>query len=75
MKKAQGIFCIDLREYEEGKIGLSLQIVKRDAFPEIINAPVNTEKKQAYIYAESDPIISLFAYTGKPIQFSDNTEN
>ncbi|MHA1972665.1 MAG: hypothetical protein ACTSW1_06725 [Candidatus Hodarchaeales archaeon] len=70
LKKAQGIFCIDLREYKEGSITLTFQIVKRDAFPDIINAPAITEKKQAYIYAESDPIISLFAFTGKPIQTS-----
>jgi hypothetical protein len=65
LPKTQGIFCIDLRENKEGTLNLTFQIVKREAFPEIINTTGKTEKKQAYIYAESNPVISLFAFFPK----------
>jgi len=65
LRKTQGIFCIDLREYDNKAINLSVQIVKRDFFPDLLNTVVPTEKRQVYIYAESDPIVSMFVFSPK----------
>lgn len=63
LKKGKGIFCIDLRAYTKGAFYLSVSIVRKNSFSDILNTVVETENRQVYIYAESDPMLALFAFS------------
>lgn len=61
LKKSDGIFAIDMRNYEEGRFNLQIAIFTDEGLPKLLNSSEWGHKKQFYLYTDCNPKIAIVA--------------
>lgn len=59
MRKCNGIFAVDLREYKENTLNLALCILTKEGMNELYTIWEKENKKQVYLYTNSNPMIAI----------------
>lgn len=66
LKKANGIFCIDMRSYVGSAFNLTVSLATEDGLPFALDTVVPVHKRQLYVYADSHPMVCLYAFDANP---------
>lgn len=61
MKKCNGIFAIDMKEYKDSAFNMTVSILTEDGLPALYNNWKEKGKRQIYIYTNSHPMIAIMA--------------
>lgn len=61
LKKSDGIFAIDMRNYEDGRFNLNIAIFTEEGLPKLLNSFKWGHKKQFYLYTDCNPKIAIVA--------------
>ena len=61
MKKSNGVFAIDMREYMGQPFNLSLAILTPEAFPSLLTGTELLGKRQIYVYPDCHPMLAITA--------------
>ncbi|MFA5929278.1 MAG: hypothetical protein WC861_00170 [Candidatus Micrarchaeia archaeon] len=59
LKKCQGIFAVDMREYSTGSFNLTVAILTEEGLPKLYETWQNETKRQIYLYANSNPMVGV----------------
>lgn len=59
MKKHNGMFAIDLREYKNSAFNMSVAILTEEGLPILYGSWIKFKKRQIYLYADCHPMIAL----------------
>ncbi len=61
MKKCNGLFAIDAREYEKSFFNMSVAILKREGVPSLFSIK-DFKRHQIYIFTDSYPMIAISTF-------------
>lgn len=67
MKKHNGIFAIDLREYKNSAFNMSVAILTKEGLPQLYESWKKFKKKQIYLYTDCHPMIAITIADAKQI--------
>jgi hypothetical protein len=59
LKRCQGIFAVDMREYITGSFNLTVAILTKEGLPRLYETWQNETKRQIYLYANSNPMVGI----------------
>lgn len=59
MKKCNGIFAIDMREYKQASFNMSIAILTEEGLPSLYTSWKNLKKRQIYIFTDCHPMIAV----------------
>ncbi len=59
MKKNNGIFAFDMREYENEYFNMSVAILTKEGLPQLYENWKEHRKRQIYLYTENDPMLAI----------------
>jgi len=67
MKKCNGIFAIDMREYKDAAFNMSVTIFTEEGLISLFNSSKNLKKRQIYLFTDSHPMIAIMVADAKGI--------
>jgi len=59
MKKHNGLFAIDLREYKNSAFNMSIAIMTEEGLPQLYESWKKFKKRQIYLYTDCHPMIAI----------------
>jgi len=59
MKKCNGIFAIDMREYSKAAFNMSIAILTEEGLPRLYESWKNLKKRQIYIFTDCYPMVAI----------------
>lgn len=59
MKKHNGMFAIDLREYKNSAFNMSVAILTEEGLPQLYESWKKFNKRQIYLYTDCHPMIAI----------------
>jgi len=59
MKKCNGIFAVDMREYGKAAFNMSIAILTEEGLPRLYESWKNLRKRQIYIFTDCHPMIAI----------------
>ena len=59
MKKSNGVFAFDMRNYRQAAFNMSIAILTEEGLPKLYEAWKNLDKRQIYIFTECHPMIAI----------------
>ncbi len=62
IKKCNGIFAIDMREYNDDTFNLALFIVTKEGLSALYDSYIDQKKRQLYLFTDNEPMIALIAF-------------
>jgi hypothetical protein len=81
MQKCNGVFAIDMREYETSAFNMSVAILTKEGFPQLLDMWKDCKKRQIYLFTDSNPMIAIIVIDAKspenkqPIAHNDDKDN
>ena len=67
MKKCNGIFAIDMREYKDAAFNMSIAILTKEGLSTLYDSWEKLKKRQIYLFADSHPMIAIKVADAKGI--------
>jgi hypothetical protein len=67
LKKCNGIFAIDMREYKDAAFNMSLAILTKEGLPILYDSWQKMKKRQIYLFTDSHPMIAITVAYAKSI--------
>lgn len=67
MKKANGIFAIDMRNYRQGAFNMGVAMLTEEGLPRLYESWKKLSKRQIYIFADCYPMIALMVVDAKSL--------
>lgn len=65
MKKCNGIFAIDMRDYDKAAFNMSIAILTEEGLPRLYESWKNLRKRQIFIFTDSHPMIAIMVADAK----------
>ena len=65
MKKSNGIFAIDMREYKNAVFNMSVAILTEDGLPKLYESWKKLRKRQIYLFTDCHPMIAITVFDAK----------
>lgn len=59
MKKCNGIFTVDMREYKDAAFNMSIAILTEEGLPKLYSMWKESNKKQIYLFMNSTPMVAI----------------
>lgn len=67
MKKCNGIFAVDMREYKDAAFNMSVAILTKEGLPRLFDSWQKMKKRQIYLFTDSHPMIAITVADAKGI--------
>ena len=67
MKKCNGIFAIDMREYKDAAFNMSVAIFTEEGLISLFNSWKKLKKRQIYLFTDSHPMIAIMVADAKGV--------
>jgi len=68
MKKSNGIFAVDMRNYRQAAFNMSIAILTEEGLPRLYEAWKKLAKRQIYVFTNCHPMIAIMAADAKALQ-------
>ena len=65
MKKCNGIFAFDMRDYKHAMFNLSIAILTEEGLPRLFESWKKLRKRQIYAYTDSHPMVAIMIADAK----------
>lgn len=65
MKKCNGIFAVDMREYQNAAFNMVIAILTEEGFPYLIKSSKNFKKRQIHTSTDCHPMIAIIVGDAK----------
>ena len=59
MKRCNGVFAFDMREYKNGAFNMSIAILTEEGLPKLYESWKKLEKHQIYLFTDCRPMIAI----------------
>ena len=67
MKKCNGIFAVDMREYKDAAFNMSVAILTKEGLSRLYDSWQKMKKRQIYLFTDSHPMIAITVADAKGI--------
>lgn len=67
MKRCNGVFAFDMREYKNGAFNMSIAILTEDGLPKLYESYRKLEKRQIYLFTDCHPMIAIIICDAKKV--------
>ena len=67
MKRRNGVFAIDMREYKDAAFNMSLAILTKEGLPQLYESWKSMKKRQIYLFTKCNPMIAISVCDAKKV--------